>query len=447
MVPHRVSWHRKKRQTSPTSVPDVSGIDQNSVLVVDPSDATNAFTLALDTTAPAGAIQSAPPLAGTYTPIVTSTEDAVASATSDPAPLDTSTPSAVGATHTLPLKTVIGSCLGAFAGAVFLILIAFWLYKRYVLSLKGLAARGGVPGSRNSIGDAQRRRSRLEAWSKLEEDRWDNMETKEAENVAPMERLTMFKKSPSIRTAYTHKSDERMIFDLPLSLAQYHPELAKRNASKPTMEVAVHRPFIGRAESGPTISWDSDTLAESSIMSVASNNHPASSAGNKVASIAIPTPAATYSTLHRWESAEVINPVDSQTAIPNPFETEAERGRAENNPFFKGQDYPSINSRIRTNSISTIRKPSKGKARELMTTHFGNEAQPPPRPYFVHHVTSPSNQQAIESLIAALGVSEQEDARFRASMQPSIVSTAASAYITGGDDAPRGVAFSHPGYV
>ncbi|KAF8625554.1 hypothetical protein AX15_005320 [Amanita polypyramis BW_CC] len=409
--------HLKKRQDNPLQVPTVSGIDQSSSLVVGTTGANSANTLALDTTASTLPTQNGIPLAGTFTPVITSTVVGADTPTASTSPPPTANPA--HATSILSLRTVIASCIAAFVGALFLVLIGLGLYRRYMRSLKKSYTS---PRGRNAAGEADRRRSHLQPWSRLGDEKRGEGQTKDADGVAPMEK--MFKTSPSVRTAYTHKSDEPMTLEMPLSLAQYHPQLAK-NTSQPS-EVTVHRPFLGRAESGLTISWDADTMNENAVTS----QHLSTSSAGNTASIAIPTPVATR-TLHRWQSAEVINPdTEGRTSDVNPFESETERRRSRSNPFFKGSDYPAPHMRTRSNS-TTSNKSSKDKDPSPKATSFASDVAAIARPPFAHHVPSTSKEQAlnnthaIKSLIKALDVTEKDiQDRLRVvSMQPSMLTT------------------------
>ncbi|KAF8986592.1 hypothetical protein BDQ17DRAFT_1393652 [Cyathus striatus] len=338
-----------------------------------------------------------------------------------------------------------------FIGAIALILLAFWFYRRYLQSLKNAAkSRHPVsPGSgRNARGDLQRRRSHLEPWNKLDEadqDKWEGMNQtqqmrdSDATTLAPMEKLTMFKKTPSVRTAYTHKSDEAPAFDLPHPFAQYHPNLAKELASTDDLTgVPVPRPFVGRTNAANEVSWGGETLGQDSFLSLRSTRL-----------------SATTSELHRWESAEVVHFDEGQTAEVvyenkgrNPFETEQEKRKSShNNPFFNAQDFAverrRSTSRSRANSVTVKSPTAKGKERAISTSDpFADENTPLPKPpAFIHHATTSSassassNDRAIQSLIAALDVTEEEvQNRLRvASMQPSVYS-AASLYTSGGED-------------
>ncbi len=269
--------------------------------------------------------------------------------------------------------------------------------------------------NRNAAREAERRRSHVEPWSKMGDEKSGGLQMKVANGEVPMDK--MFKTSPSIRTAYTHKSDEQVTMEMPQSLARYHPDLA----SKSSEAVTVHRPFLGRADSGLTIGWDADKDVGSQQISTGSaENSP---------SIAIPTPVATRN-LHRWESAEVINPDAEERASPsNPFETDAEQRKSRGNPFFKGTDYSHM--RTRSGSIASSKTKERRSRAPSVASNATNatDATFVPNPPFTHHAPSGSrevalnNPHAIQTLIRALDVTEQDiQDRLRiVSMQPSVL--------------------------
>ena len=408
----------KNRQVAP-HVPNVSGINQSSALVLTTGVPASAGSLALDTAVTASATGNSVPLAGSSSLVLTSTVPGTTSPTGAPPNAPSSTPSAVGATDTLSLKTVIASCIGALAGAVLLIIIGLALYRRYIRSLKNSST---LSKGRNAAREAERRRSHVEPWCRMGDEKSGGLQ---ANSEASMDK--MFKKSPSVRTAYTHKSDEHMTLEMPQSFAQYYPS----HASGSSGAVTVHKPFLGRADSGPTISWDADM-----VDNMASQQLSTSPADN-TASIAIPTPVATR-TLHRWQSAEVVNPDAEKASSSNPFETDAERRKNISNPFFKGTDYAHMRSR--SNSMASL----KSKERSSKAASVVSDATFVPNPPFTHHAPPSSreealnNTRAIESLIRALDVTEEEiQERLRiVSMQPSVL-TMESMYTVEG--APRAV--------
>ncbi|KAG5647411.1 hypothetical protein DXG03_000482 [Asterophora parasitica] len=460
MVAHVARHH--KRQVDPVAAPTgVAGIE-NSAIVVDDIPAATATGLVFDTAASTGATQTPPNFGVTTTPAVT-----IATATT-PSPTDSPTPSVASAasSHTIPMSTVIGACVGALIGASALIILGLWFYRRYSRQLKHNARTRqlALGTSRNMHGDAGRRRSHLEPWNKLEEsdDKWEGTyqaKDKEADNVAPMEKLTMFKKStPSVRTAWTSKSQEEPVtFDLQ-PFVQYHPNLAQELAGSDE-KTPIARQFLGRVDAGPAISWgDSVTVTDNSYLNIRSNRLT-SGAMSPTLNMAIPTPAAQTSQLHRWESAEVIEYEDpDSSSSSNPFGVGSEQRKSASNPFFSAQDIgrsPSSKSgtrsranstRSRSNSTATVKPEdfgvpklniNKGKdhAVEVVDDPFSDNAQDPfqslPRNFATNHGQSggsqssvSSNDRALQSLIAALEVSEEEvQERLRvASMQPSFIS-------------------------
>lgn len=336
------------------------------------------------------------------------------------------------------MGTVIGSCVGAFAGASLLILIGLWFYKRYSRSLKARGnARGPLSHNRNINADEQRR-SRLEPWNKLDDndDKWEDMyqtkEMKETEQVAPMEKLTMFKKTPSVRTAYTHKSTNIASFDFP----QTYSDIGATQAQATPMPVP--RPFLGRVDVNPemTSSWETQTAGDGSYLSVRSQAD-----GGRMSpttDMAIPTPNPVASEAHKWESAEVVHYSDAAS------DPEAGNRKSAHNPFFNAQD-TDFQPRSRSNSVVKSAK-SKGKERmrysNVSAVSAAASVNPfedinehlPPRPTFVQHAATSSSasteskERALQSLIAALDVSEDEvkDRLRIASMQPSVISQAST---------------------
>jgi len=436
MVAHHPRLKIVKRQPPP--LPTVPGFGGVATVTVDPSLDSSGTALATDPNATAAISQAAPSLAPS---VVSPVPTDIPSTTAAAPPAETSSSSdssleaASAASKPLPLPTVIGSCIGAFVGAVALIVFGLWIYRRYLKSLAAKAAaqprtpNGASSNSRNIRGDKQRRQSRLEPWNKLEDgdDKWEDMyQTKEVGNVAPMEKLTMFKKkSPSMRTAYTQKSDG----DEPPQLQFSHPFAqsfaANLDSDIVEKDVAIPRPYLGRSETVAT-SWDGETVKDQSYISFHSDPVRGGAMSPSL-TMAIPTPPATASEPHRWESAEVYH-YEGQTA--EVVDPDREKRESMNNPFFNNQDYAPQSRRSRSNSSSQPRQHSKkGKEREIYPDPFDDEIdQFPTQPKFMHHVGTPSlgstasNERAIQSLIAALDVPEEEvQKRLRVeSVDPSI---------------------------
>jgi hypothetical protein len=260
-----------------------------------------------------------------------------------------------------------------------------------------------------------------------------------------MEKLTMFKKSPSVRTAYTHKSEEPVAFDVQ-AFAPYHPQLAAELASGTLTGMPVPRPFLGRVDPTNPISWDGETLGKDSLNSVFSlrSNRMEGGAMSPTLNMAIPTPPAISSEPHLWQSAEVVV-VDEQSADvadnENPFGEGSHRRKSFNNPFFKGREVSTNTVARSTSTGRTGFKPSKDKEPLADDNPFSDDnelAYPKP---FAHHVNNSSlasvssTDRAMQNLIAALDISEEEvQERLRvASMQPSFISNA-SVYTNGEEE-------------
>lgn len=325
------------------------------------------------------------------------------------------------------MGTVIGACLGTLVVAVVLIVFGLWFYRRSARGLKGRPRGPKYPlsNSRNHQGEQARSRSRLETWDRLgeDDDKWEGRyQTEEVDHVGPMEKLTMFKKSPSVRTA-EKSSSEGHHFDLgPVPFAQYHPELPDSD-SKPQ-----ERPFLGRVDPVPPISWDGETLGNESFLSLRS---PAVSTGamSPTLDMAIPTPPAITSELHKWESAEVMHFEGESTKAEhdhtNPFADDATPRKSISNPFFNAQS-------------------PKGQSLDKGKRRAPNPFDDEPEPKVARHIPTDSvvsadgsaysSERALQSLIAVLDVSPEEvHERLRvASLQASYIS-ANSTYTAEGD--------------
>lgn len=238
----------------------------------------------------------------------------------------------------------------------------------------------------------------------------------------------MFKKTPSVRTAYTHKSTNIAAFDFP----QSYSDIGATQAQATPMPEP--RPFLGRVDVNPEItsSWDTQTAGNGSYLSIRSQ----ADAGrmSPTTDMAIPTPHPVASEAHKWESAEVVHYSDAPTEAGH--DQDAGSRKSAHNPFFNAQDND-FQPRSRSNSVVKSAK-SKGKERMRYSNVSGVSANPfddineqmLPRPTFVQHAATSSSasteskERALQSLIAALEVSEDEvrDRLRIASMQPSVIS-------------------------
>jgi hypothetical protein len=328
-----------------------------------------------------------------------------------------------------------------------------------------------------------RRRSHREPWDKLEdtnpEDKWEGRDVPPTteESVAPMEKLTMFKKSPSVRTintAVTHFDGAPLAMPHPFS-QQYSLYNTSNIDDRSVPSLPAAKPFVARGADAHVPSWN-DTAHSSLFSAQTQSAEHLSGSMSPSLSMAIPTPPATSSPFHYWESAEIMN-FDGQSAEivnANPFGDDnkaLERRKSTNNPFF-GAHSDAPKRRSRSNSVASraskvqsgassvyvpVPRLDKGKGRAIdpfddehaplppattlppaSTVQFNSPTVtsplsplPAPQPAFVTHVNSTSissNDDAIASLLAALDgdTTSEEEAQKRAriaSTQPSLHST------------------------
>lgn len=464
-----------------------AGID-DTALTVDTTAAAAATGLAIDGAAPTIS-QEAPPLAGSRTLVVTTSETST-----QPPPEQTSASAeavepASASGKNISISTVVGSCVGAFAGAALLIAIGFYFYRRYSASLKEKSRRRPLPRSAftDNRGPSEGRNSK--SWNRLDsgefEDKWDGKEggasatapstRKLPDNltVPPLEKMDMFKKSPST-SSHHGGSEDHHAFEM-----QNHP-YSQVNAG--TTKVPEARDLLGREphnalgqiDSGAPMSWASSP-SQTSFLSAARIE---SGAMSPTLGMAIPTPPATRSQPHRWESAEVINLPEGQSAEY----VDEDRGSRTSlhNPFFSGggnDHYPPKRARStsqtagatrsRSNSQSTARSRSNSNATITQQPPPSTPAMPVPDivsskytddnrlsmdpfndplpipPSFAHHRPTGSassaadNERAIRQLVAAAGIDLNEDEvqrRLKAvSMQPSVISNSGDSMYTDAD--------------
>ncbi|KAJ3568482.1 hypothetical protein NP233_g5685 [Leucocoprinus birnbaumii] len=452
------------RQEIPGAAPTASGIT-GALTQADPNQGTAAPTLQLDTGVPdGGGFTTAPEIASGITPTIT----APPTITPEPSTSQSPSPSVEAASTSaspIALSTVIASCVGAFVGAVALICLGLWFYRRYHRALKAqYGAKGRDP--MNARADMQRRLSHREPWGKLEDrnpdDKWEGR-TKTEESVGPMEKLTMFNKAPSVRTAYTHTEEEPVQFEMSHPFAQPY---SMYNTGRENVSMPSPKPFTA------SNTWDD--AGQGSFLSVRTQSERLSGSMSPSLNMAIPTPPAT-APHHHWESAEIVNMEGQSAEIINPFADENkagvhERRKSSGNPFFGAhEDIPRRRSRsnslasktsraskVRSVSESTVSsvhvpvpKLDKGKGRAIdpfddenapastpfsapyptittsVPTVTASNATPtsplvPPRPAFANHnaslstSSSTSSEHAMASLIAALdGAATEEEVQAR----------------------------------
>lgn len=445
---------------APTNVPGIT----DSAKVVDAAAPTGS-ALVFDTAAPAGAEGSAPPLQPGKE-AVTITEPATATTTT-PTQTPTSVENTAASSKSISMSTVIGACVGAFIGAAAFILLAIYFYRRYSQSLKQRHYRRGAPRSayndaRNSRADIDRRRSKAEAWDKLDdgdtEDKWEGMnsgkrpvnrEVKEMDTLPPSS-MGMFQKTSSSLSHSNYNSAE----DSPTTAAfkMSHPYASSQGAVPDAKDLLGREPqhLLSQIDSGPPLSWGD---SKSSFLS---STRLSGGAMSPSLSMAIPTPPAVKTEVHHWESAEVVH--YSETAevvnqrqskgLANPFFNAVEYHPA---PLSGGSNssssYQSAHSRNSSNATiqqaDVVASNAKGKERVVSIDPFRD---PLPKPKFINHIATSStsssdNERAIRQLVAAASLddlSEDEvQRRLRvASMQPSIISYSGDSMYTDAEPDP-----------
>jgi hypothetical protein len=330
-------------------------------------------------------------------------------------------------------------------GIILIVLIALYFYRRYTRRLKSEALAAYEKRARAKGNNDRLKGKSLENWNKMDEvGGAGNVQAKQAQIPTGMEQITMFQKSPTIRSPTSGQVMEQnnvSPFDNPFVP---YPTPTKAISQSPSPHTD--------ADSAPSISWDGETIGTDTFLSLRSDL--AKSSGN-VLSKAIPTPPAIEHEHHRWESAEVLHfggtpdleekgqvqdrkdsvSVKSNKTNNNPFAIEVERRKSVSNPFFNARDSSnSSNSNLNTSIPPLPSAKALGKRREV--DPFTDDMTIPVRPAaFTRHTPSDSNasynsdrDRAIQSLVNVLEVSEEDvQERLRiASMQPSFIS--ASSY-------------------
>lgn len=479
-----------KRQLGDETAAGVS----NSAIVVDTAAAADETGLVIDDNVASKTQEAPPPLiaSGTRTPVVTSTL-AVTSPPPEPtASEEVNTAEAIGASgKNISLTTVVGSCVAAFVGAALLIAIGFYFYRRYSASLKEKNRRRPLPRSAfsDNIRGAGGEGRNSKTWNRLDsgefEDKWDGKDagtaaaaaasrkTPDHLSVPPLEKMDMFnKKSPSASSHHGSGSDEQHggAYEM-----QHHP-YGQSSSLPPKMPEARDllgrepQNALGQIDSGPPISWASSP-SQTSFLSAARIE---SGAMSPTLAMAIPTPPATRSQPHRWESAEVVNLPEGQSAEYVDDDSHAGSRTSLHNPFFSGGggDYYSPPRRARSGSQSTVRSRS-GSVRSRRNSNATvtqlpasssappvpdvtikasddnrlsmdpfNDPLPAPPSFIRHQATgsassAASNERAIRQLVAAAGIDLSEDEiqrRLKAvSMQPSVISNSGDSMYTDAD--------------
>ncbi|KAL4072590.1 hypothetical protein V8B97DRAFT_1957013 [Scleroderma yunnanense] len=431
MTPYNPMLLRKRQTSSSLDVP-FSG----SVVVSNPTP--TASLLVQNTAAVGGSSETGVPLISTDSSSSapsTSASDASASSTSS------STTSPI---NQISMGTVIGACIGAFVSLLLAISLAIYCSRRQ----KQIQKRCLSSRARNAENNSSRRRSHLEAWGRLqdaEEDRWEgkssSMKQRPPSGSGPKEWLAaMFSRAPSTpsveKSSESHAPAMRESFGTLEPFEKYHPHLAAEMASQTGSQVAMPppvRPFMGRIDIGPSVSWDGETLGAESFLSrrslLSGTMSPTLMSKEK------PTPPATASDPHRWERAEVLHTdhTPSIASVQDPFAdtTGAPLQRVASNPFFNAQEKLSKRPPLPTTNAN----PFADSASVTVPDTDSTDDLLPPR-----------NPQALASLIAALDTTPaQAEERLRiASMQSSVYSSSSYIASENGEDAVTAAAFPYP---
>ncbi|KAH9902878.1 hypothetical protein C8Q73DRAFT_25826 [Cubamyces lactineus] len=438
----RIAPHRKARQDNGAQdLPSISGFGGALTITTTPvdTDALAFNTKLAQTTA-------------SLTPTAAPASSSVA---------DNGAASSASKSSQIPLGAVIGACVGAFVLVVLIICLVYAWYKRSTDKLSA-AARMNAAGQAEQQRANPRDFSRLDSPEKRRNDLPPPSPGTREQHESDEKNFSMFKKSPSVRTAYTTKTntDEDQVMDLPqLDFTKYHPSLAQELALE-----QPEKPYANVARQNSGVSWDGETLGDDSFLSMHSMRVDSGTMSPTMV-MAKMTPPATASAVHKWESAEVLNLDDDESAQPapqpsrNPFADMAEERRARTNPFFNAQDMTrNRNSRaIRSRSNSrTSRAQSLVRSESRATQHTVTQQNTNPFldlqdavPISAIEMSTPDtlapnhglpqdkssvpsgasasafgNEHAMASLIAALDLSkEQVEERLRVvSMQGSTIS-------------------------
>ena len=374
-----------KRSSDPITLPTDEGI---SGVIDATAGPTATASLAVDSGASAGSVPAAPVFTVVQTALPTQSGNAAG---------------AVSSSKSIPVSAVIGSCIGAFIFVSALIIFGVWFYRRYSQSLRRQALSRGSLKLR--LKPAQRR-----PWSKLEDDEdkgANTNQTKEVDQVVPMEKLTMFKRAASVRTAYTQKSVDDHTLTYPHSFAPFDTNLVRTLSADPTI--------VPRSQSSEAISIKTPKLS------------PSTTNFGEPFNMAIPTPEATVLQSHKWESAEVVQYEGHEVVEPSVQDKEV---KSLHNPFFGSQDY--------SLSRPSEEKLPNGKGRQpahdsissslLSSDPFEALVAKLPKPSVQLPTDSSASTQsktrALQTLMGALELSEDEvrDRLRVASMQLSDVS-------------------------
>jgi len=260
----------------------------------------------------------------------------------------------------------------------------------------------------------------MELWDKLE-DNWEGKhQTKEISHWPSAPANAEVHAMSDVGIPATQPSFETPMMNHPFAHSQTTlPELHSQVDP-------ASRPFLGRVDAGPTLSWESGAGSFLSLHSRQMSEGTVSASIDK----AIPTPDVTnVANDHRWHSAEILqfNPETASEIDPahsnNPFNGTERRKSIGNNPFFGAKPEISLHR--------TSPRSSRSSLRSTLRDPFGDENVPsvPQIKHGTSTASEMSKDSAIQSLLAALDFAGSETSPPRvASMQPSIYSGLTSIY-------------------
>lgn len=302
----------------------------------------------------------------------------------------------------MPISTVVAVCVGTFVGAVLLIFLSVLVYRRSArrLSRARSAARSGTKGQPG----------RSEAWKKIGEDPdlW--------EGKTPTSEKGGWKNSPvrpnrtSGLSGLVQTSVSNDHSDSKSSFSSYHPKLAEE-LSQPPRAFAGHKSGISSWGGSTVVNHREDPFSLHSVHIESGIMSPSLSAAKM-------TPPSTVSGVHRWESAEVIQPGEHQTPV-NPFADTPQQptGRkSQSNPFFGAQAV-----RRPTITRKTTQPPQNPFSDQPAINSIPDISHVPHDSVASNCSSASATDRAMKSLITALNLPQEVvEERLRiASMQPS----------------------------
>lgn len=391
-------YHRRQDDSAPP-VPTVSGFNGAST-----AGTQTASTLVLNPTATPARTDTSP-----VDPNTVTTTSSTSSSSS--APVAGADGASAASSSQISLGTVIGACVGVFAACALLLLIVYWTIRRSRLrkgSSKHLSkhdttffSSSPVSHTRNTQQNNERRKSARQTWLKMK----DDDEEKYAMRETGVNRSITMK---------THRTDKSYGADLGLAHTFKSDPAPQLEFTDPAM-AGVHAPFA-RSE-GP-ISWGGDTVVHQSFLSLKSvdaldlsmdlKKSDQTADGTMSPSLVLSKQTRQATTdvvsLHQWHEAEFVTPSaestnnvfarqqdsDSEsnvvysTPVTSPIDHETENPFMSRNPFH--DDHAIAHST--TGSIDTILGTERG-------------------------------DRAMQSLLAALAISEDDAKERLAAAQPT----------------------------